>query len=99
MKYNQKKQGEPATTTHEGGTAFEQSPEVALLSLLATRHEKTFYEKSDERLSILVKIKKEVAKKDPYFEAQLIVYARDVMDQITSTQLAAAVLAKYAEGT
>lgn len=99
MKYNQKKQGEPAITTHEGGIAFEQSPEVALLSLLATGLDKTFYEKSDERQSRLVKLVEEVAQKDPYFAAQCIVYARVVMDQRTSTHLAAAALAKFAAGT
>lgn len=96
--YNKKKTGQPAIASHQGGVAFQQSPEIALISLLATGLTKAYYEGSDDREQRLVSLMQQVAAKDKYFLAQMIVYARTKMGQRTITHRAAAEMAKYAAG-
>lgn len=98
MKYNKKKEGTPTVITLQGGTGFQQSPEIALLSLMATGIDKTFYEGSDDREKRLVELVNQVAKKDPYFAAQCIVYARSIYGQRTVTHRAAVALAPFIAG-
>lgn len=98
MKYNRKKEGTPTITTHEGGKGFTQSPEMALISLLAVGLDKTFYEGSNEREKRLVDLIGQVAAKDKYFAAQCLVYARTKFGQRTITHRGAVEMAKYISG-
>lgn len=98
MRYNKKKEGTPTITTHQGGVGYQQSPEVALISLMATGLDKTYYEGSNEREKRLVDLVKQVAEKDKYFAAQCIVYARNILGQRTVTHRAAVELARHIQG-
>src|SRR5690606_18366430 len=99
MKYNKKKETAVQTvTTFQGGVGFQQSPEIALLGILATGIDKTFFEGSDDREKRLVELVDQVAAKDKYFAAQCIVYARTVYGQRTVTHRAAVALAKHISG-
>jgi len=95
--YN-KKAEVPTVTNLRGGTAYKQSDEVALVSLMATGLTSMFHEPSNEREKRLIDLIHAVAKKDLYLTAQMIVYARAVLGQRTVTHRAAVELAKGLSG-
>lgn len=95
--YN-KKVEVPTVTNLRGGTAYEQSDEVALVSLMATGLTSMFHEPSNEREKRLVELIHSVVNKDIFLTAQIIIYARAVMGQRTITHRAAVELAKVISG-
>lgn len=95
--YN-KKAEVPTVTNLRGGTAYKQSDEIALVSLMATGLTSMFHEPSSEREKRLIELIRNVAKKDLYLTAQIIVYARAVLGQRTITHRAAVELAKALGG-
>lgn len=98
-KYNTKPESQiKQTTTHQGGTGYTQKPEHELIGILATGMSNTFYEKETERELRLKSLISEIAKKDPKFVAQALIYARSVMGQRSVTHLGSVFLAPYLSG-
>jgi len=95
--YN-KKAEVPTVTNLRGGTAYKQSDEVALVSLMATGLTSMFHEPSNEREKRLIELIHNVGRKDMYLTAQIIVYARAVLGQRTITHRAAVELARGLSG-
>lgn len=96
-KYNVKKT--PVTVkSNEGAPVFKLKDELALISILSTGIDKTFYEKADEREKRLVELINTIAKKDPMLVAQMLVYARQKLGQRTVTHRGTVALAPYLSG-
>ncbi|GGG61435.1 TROVE domain-containing protein [Hymenobacter glacieicola] len=84
------------TTNLAGGTAYAESPELALASLLLTSFaQDQFYAKADEQLT---RLKELLLVCDPKFAAQAIVYARHEFGMRSITHAAAAELAPRLSG-
>ena len=89
-KYNTKaKSTVVETVTHQGGQGIQFDPQMELVGLLATGLEGRFYEKENEREARLIKVIREVGKKDPELVAKSLVYARTVMGQRSVTHVGA----------
>jgi hypothetical protein len=74
---------------HQGGQGIQFDPQMELVGLLATGLEGRYYEKENEREARLIKVIKEVGKKDPELVAKSLVYARAVMGQRSVTHVGA----------
>lgn len=97
--YNKKTTGrQEVVTNFRGGTAFKQSDEIALISLMATGLTTMFHEPKNDREKRFIELIRTVAKRDKYFVAQAIVYARDLMGQRTVTHRAAVEMASLLAG-
>lgn len=97
-KYNTKTVSQNVVTNHQGGTGIKLSPEMALITLLANGGDNTFYEKENERVKRLSGLIKEVAKKDKYLLAQMIVYTRAILGMRSITHRAAVEVAGLLAG-
>lgn len=85
---------------HQGGASIKHSPEVELVSVLATGLDTgTFYEAPSEREKRIAELVEKVGNKNPELLAKSIVYARSVMGQRSVTHVAAATAAKSLSGT
>ena len=70
-KYNTKIAGTTQKVVNaQGGQSIKLSPELEMISLLATGLDSRFYEKESEREVRLANVIKEVAKKDPELVAK-----------------------------
>lgn len=96
--YNKASVGQAPVTNLNGGTGYKQTDEIALLSLMANGLTKMFHEAKDEREKRLIELIQSVGKKDKFLLAQMIVYAREVMEQRTVTHRAAVELAGILDG-
>ena len=89
-KYNTKvKTTVNEVVNHQGGQGIKFDPQMELVGLLATGLEGRFYEKENEREARLIKVIKEVGKKDPELVAKSLIYARTVMGQRSVTHVGA----------
>lgn len=98
-KYNTKT--EPVvkhTTTLQGGTGYNQTDEKALIGLLSTGLQNTYYENEGEREKRFSEVFKRVAKKDKLFAAKALIYARTVFGQRTVTHYGAVDLIPFLSG-
>ncbi|HOH61339.1 MAG TPA: TROVE domain-containing protein [Bacilli bacterium] len=89
-KYNAKTTGTTQVVVNaQGGEGIKLSPEMEMVSLLASGLDGRFYEKESDRESRLVEVIKTVGKKDPELVAKALVYARSVMGQRSVTHVGA----------
>lgn len=96
--YNTKTAGQNVVTNLRGGTGVKQTDEIALVSLLATGLTRMFHEPKNDRENRLLTLIDDVAKKDKYLVAQMLVYARAVLGQRTVTHRAAVHFASLLAG-
>lgn len=95
-KFNTKHQGPPTVTNDAGGTAYAQSPQLELASLLLTSFaEDSHYRGQDDTF---LKLKTLIAVCDKAFVAKAIIYARTVFGMRSITHVAASELAKHLSG-
>lgn len=96
--YNKKHVGQVPVTNLRGGQGYKQTDEIALMSLLATGLTKMFHEAKDDREKRLVELIRSVGKKDKFLLAQMLIYARETMEQRTVTHRASVELAALLDG-
>lgn len=98
-KYNQKREPvQSRTISHQGGTAFNQSPINELIGILSTGLDNTYYENEGEREKRFAEVLNEVAKKDKVFAAKALIYARAVFGQRTVTHRGAVEMISHLQG-
>lgn len=94
-RFNQKAVGSK-TTNMAGGQAYEETPELALVSLLLTSFANDkFYEKADASFD---RLKELIAKCDKLFVAKAAVYARNKFGMRSISHVTASELAKHIGG-
>ncbi len=77
MKFNNKTKGKNKTLNHEGEEAYRLSPELELYAaVLTSLMGDQFYEKTGQKIA---RIRKLIGENDPYFVAQLAIYAKEKM--------------------
>ena len=96
--YNLKTAGQNVVKNFRGGTAVKQTDEIALISLLANGLTSMFHEPKNDREKRLLSLMDNVAKKDKFLVAQMLVYARAKLGQRTVTHRAAVHLASLLSG-
>jgi 60 kDa SS-A/Ro ribonucleoprotein len=95
-RFNTKKITGPTTVNDAGGTAYTQSPELELVSLLLTSFASDgYYQKASDQLTRLEEL---IGKVDPEFAAKALVFARDEFGMRSITHAGAAILSKRASG-
>lgn len=97
-KYNAKVKTTQEVVNPQGGTGIKHSPEMEMVSLLATGMDGKFYEKESDRETRLSEVIKSVGKKDPELVAKALVYARSVMGQRSVTHVGSVVALKVLSG-
>lgn len=98
MKFNRiiSRKNEKITRNYEGEKAYRVGPKMELYTAVVTSTlERNFYESGSDRLE---RIKKLICKVDPYFVAQLAVYAREEMHLRSIPLVMAVELAKAHQG-
>ncbi len=99
-KYNTKIAGTTQKVVNaQGGQSIKLSPELEMISLLATGLDSRFYEKESEREVRLANVIKEVGKKDPELVAKALVYVRSVMGHRSVTHVGAIAALPFISGT
>ena len=90
----------PDTVNLCGHESYDLPKELKLLSLLnTTKLENEYYRTQTDTVDYLFSLIDDIAKEDPYFVAQAIIYSRCVRDGMRSiNSLAAAYLSKYISG-
>lgn len=87
----------PQTVNLAGGKAYDQSPELELVSILVTSFaQNKFYEKADDTLARLTALIQAIP--DKTFVAKAVVFARKEYGMRSITHVAAAEIAKHVKG-
>lgn len=95
------KQGDPDTTTFEGGAGWTKDDKTALFSLAVTNmvSENTYYEEGGKRDKRFVDLIHKVAKDDPDWIARFIPYLRDTMNMRSASVVMAVETVRALLGT
>lgn len=96
-RYNTVKK-EKTVTTHQGGTGYSWSDEIALIMILAAGLNEKYYQTEKQVLAQLRGLIDKVWDKDPKLVAQMLVYARAVLGQRSITHYASAYVASKLKG-
>jgi len=95
-KFNSPTVNPTLTKNHAGGQAFQESPELELVSILLTSFvNDTYYRSSSDTLN---RLKQVIERVDPRFAAQAAVYARNEFGMRSISHVAASELAKRVNG-
>jgi len=95
-RFNTTSKGKNKTTNHVGASAFKQTAELELISILLTSFvQDSYYEKSKDQMNRLSDILKKV---DPQFAAKAAIYARHEFGMRSISHVLSVEIMKYASG-